>query len=107
MPPRGKTPLVVPWTKVTVEYGQFQDYILKMLEKSSFKDSFLPNVDMNKYEEYTVYRFSETEEEIVLGIDKNTSQRKVIIFAMKSALDTVENFLKSCCDHLWEHDNCT
>lgn len=46
------------WVKVSVDYPQFQDYLVNMLNKSSFKDSFIPSIEMSKYEEYSVLRFS-------------------------------------------------
>ena len=36
LPPRGKTPNVIPWTKVPVEYSQLNDYLSNLLSKSSF-----------------------------------------------------------------------
>lgn len=62
---------------------------------------------MPKYEELTVFQNSENGEEIVLAVDKNASQRKIIILSVRSTLETVENTLKSLCEYLWEHDNCS
>ena len=42
---------------------------------------------MAKYDEYTILRFTETEEEIVLGVEKNSSQRKIILLGVKSHLE--------------------
>jgi hypothetical protein len=39
---------------------------------------------MAKYEEMTVFQNSDNGEEIVLAIDKNASQRKIIILSVKS-----------------------
>ena len=50
MPPRGKTPIVTPWTKVPVEYGQFGDYFVNLLGKSQYGNSFLPVIEMSKYD---------------------------------------------------------
>ena len=55
----------------------------------------------------TVFQNSENGEEIVLAVDKNASQRKIIMLSIKSTIDSVERTLKSLCDYLWEHDNCT
>lgn len=44
---------------------------------------------MSKYEELTVFQNSENGEEIVLAIDKNASQRKIIILSVKSTLETM------------------
>jgi hypothetical protein len=44
---------------------------------------------MPKYEELTVFQNSENGEEIVLAVDKNASQRKIIILSVRSTLDTV------------------
>ena len=62
MPPRGKTPVTTPWTKVPVEYGQFSDYFNNLLAKSQYGNSFLSVIEMAKYDEYTILRFTETEE---------------------------------------------
>jgi len=58
VPPRGKTPAVQPWTKVPVEYGQINEYVTNLLSKSDLKDSFIGSIEINKYEEVTVFRFS-------------------------------------------------
>lgn len=62
---------------------------------------------MFKYEEVTVFRYMETEEEILLAIDKLSPQRKVYIFVIKSTVEGLEPLLKSMCEYLWEHDYCT
>lgn len=49
MPPRGKTSVVIPWTKVPVEYGQLNEYIATILSKSEFKDSFTGQVELTKF----------------------------------------------------------
>ena len=36
LPPRGKTPTIIPWTKVPVEYSQLNDYSTNLLGKGSF-----------------------------------------------------------------------
>lgn len=48
MPPRGKTPTIIPWTKVPVEYSQLNDYVISLLNKSSFASSFIPIIDLAK-----------------------------------------------------------
>ena len=40
---------------------------------------------MGKYEEITLFRLNETEEEVVLGADRNSTHRKIIILAIKSS----------------------
>ena len=50
MPPRGKTPVTNPWKKLNVEYGQFPDYFANLLKKSAFSKSFIPVIDIQKYE---------------------------------------------------------
>lgn len=89
VPPRGKTPNVTPWTKVPVQYGQLNDYVAALIAKSEFKDSFIGQIELNKYEEVTAFRYSETEEEIILGVDKMASQRKIVISVIKSTLEGV------------------
>ena len=58
MPPRGKTPVVLPWTKVPLEYGQFADYFTSLLNKSQFGSSFLQIVEMARYDEITIFRYT-------------------------------------------------
>ena len=58
-----------------------------MLAKSQVGASFLSVIEMAKYDEYTILRFTETEEEIVLGVEKNSSQRKIILLGVKSHLE--------------------
>ena len=77
------------------------------LNKSAFKQSFLSTVEMLKYEEITVFQNADNGEEIVLAVDKNASQRKIIILSIRSTFESVEQTLKSLCEYLWEHDNCT
>lgn len=43
------------WVKVIVEFGQLNEYTARMLESSSFKDSFSPTIDLTKYEEITIF----------------------------------------------------
>lgn len=62
---------------------------------------------MTRYEEITVFQNSENGEEILLAVDKNASQRKIILLSVKSGHETVERTLKSLCEYLWEHDNCS
>ena len=50
LPPRGKTPNVIPWTKVPVEYSQLHDYMTNLLSKGSFSESFLPQIDLLRWE---------------------------------------------------------
>ena len=61
---------------------------------------------MRRYEEYTILRFTETEEEIVLGVDRFSSQRKIILLGIKSNRESFENLLKNFCEYIWEHDYC-
>lgn len=49
---------MIPWTKVPLEYGQFADYFISMLSKSQYGQSFLSTIEMSKYDEYTVFRFT-------------------------------------------------
>ena len=52
---------------------------------------------MLKYEEITVFQNSDNGEEIVLAVDKNASQRKIIILSIRSTIESVEQTLKSLC----------
>jgi len=58
MPPRGKTPSILPWTKVPLEYGQFADYFSNILSKCQCGSSFLPVIEMSRYDEYTILRYT-------------------------------------------------
>jgi len=42
-----------------------------------------------RYEEVTIFQSTETAEDIVLAVDKNSSQRKIIILAVRSTIETV------------------
>ena len=57
-----------------------------MLEASSFKDSFTPTIDMNKYEEITILEAGTNDGTAVVGIDKLASHRKILILGVKSTL---------------------
>ena len=101
MPPKGASALVSTWKKLEIEYGEFQEYFVSSLNKSSFKQSFFSVVEMLKFEEMTVFQNSDNGEEIVLAVDKNASQRKIIILSIRSTIDSVEQTLKSLCEYLW------
>ena len=90
MPPKGASALVTTWKKLEIEYGEFQEYFVTSLNKSSFKQSFFSVVEMLKFEEMTVFQNSDNGEEIVLAVDKNASQRKIIILSIRSMIDSVE-----------------
>lgn len=94
------------WKKIEVEYAEFTEYFQNSINKGAFFQSFLNVIDIPKYEELTVFQNKDTNEEVVLGVDKNTSQRKIIILNIKSTLQNVEASLKSLCEYLWERDNC-
>jgi hypothetical protein len=90
VPPKGPTSILMGnWKKMHIEYGEFQEYFVNSISKSAFSQSFYTVVEMSKYEEMTVFQNSENGEEIVLAIDKNASQRKIIILSVKSTLETI------------------
>ncbi len=51
MPPQGISTQNMPkWKKLQVEYSQFADFIGSSLSKSDFKKSFIPQVELQRYE---------------------------------------------------------
>ena len=101
MPPKGTIAAIASWKKLEIEYSEFQEYFATSLSKSAFHQSFRSVVEMIRYEEMTVFQNSENGEEIVLAVDKNASQRKIILLSIKSTIDSVEPTLKSLCEYLW------
>jgi hypothetical protein len=107
MPSKGVLATLEKWKKLEIEYGDFSDYFASTLAHSAFSQSFLPTFELMRYEEVTIFQSTDTAEDIVLAVDKNSSQRKIIILAVRSTIETVENTVKSLCEYLWEHDNCS
>lgn len=90
VPPQGlSSALTSRWKKVEIEYGEFQEYFVSSIGKSAFSQSFHTVLEMSKYQEFTVFQNSDNGEQIVLAIDKNASQRKIIILSVRSSPETV------------------
>lgn len=107
MPSKGIVATIEKWKKLEIEYGDFSEYFASTLAHSAFGQSFLSTVELMRYEELTIFQSTETAEDIVLAVDKNSSQRKIVLLAIRSTIETVENTVKSLCEYLWEHDNCS
>lgn len=45
--------------------------------------------------------------EIILAVDKNSSQRKIVIMAMGCRMEDLEKMMKETCKYVWEYDQCT
>ena len=89
------------WNKLEIEYSDLSDFFASSVAKSAFVQSFRPVIEVPRYEEITIFQNSETGEEVVLGVDRNASQRKIVILSIKSTLEIVEAGLKSLCEYLW------
>ena len=53
---------------------------------------------MSKYEEYTILKSNEFHGELVLAIDKYSSNRKIILLGIQSNSDNFNQILKSFCE---------
>ena len=56
MPPHASQAALQKWKKIEVEYGEFTDFFSLSLSKSSFAQSFLPIIEIPRYEELTVFQ---------------------------------------------------
>ena len=87
MPPKGIVARTGQrWNKMEIQYSDLSDFFAASVTKSAFVQSFRPVIEVPKYEEITIFINSETGEEVVLGVDRNASQRKIIILSIKSNL---------------------
>lgn len=86
MPSKGLIAAIEKWKRLEVEYGDFPDVFAATLAHSAFALSFLPTVELLRYEEVTIFQSADNSEDIVLAVDKNSSQRKIIILAVRSTL---------------------
>ena len=91
--------------KVQVEYAQFPEFYNTLCQRSTIQQYFFGTLDFSKYEEFTV--LSDKANEIILAIDRNSSQRKVIILAIQSKLEEVEFFLAEVAGFLFLNDTCS
>ncbi len=45
--------------------------------------------------------------EIILAVDKNSSQRKVWFMALSCQLTDMQKLLSTTCKYIWDYDQCT
>lgn len=93
-------------TKVAVEYSAFPEYFSNLKARGSYQHTLWSCLDHSRFEEYTVLLLDKVGE-VVLAVDKNSSQRKISLMAMACRPEDFERLARETCTFVWQYDQCT